>query len=321
MFGNKRHMRIGVLVAVIVAVSVLLGVPQKIHDSTIVQAITTAVTEAVSPKPTTTTILFVGDMMFDRYIRQTIRNKGDVHLFGCVIPLFEKADVVVGNLEGPITMHSSVSEGSIVGSPENFRFTFPTTTATMLAQYNIKIVNLGNNHSNDFGAEGIVSTRRALTDAGVVYFGGFAGDSPVYRTTIQGVNLSFVNYNQFGGDVPETVANVIATERAADRFVIVYTHWGEEYSVPTERDRMIAKRFAESGAGIIIGSHPHVVQTHELIGDTPVYYSLGNFIFDQYWTKEVSNGMALLVTISSTGMVQIEERPTEMLIDGRVCAR
>jgi gamma-polyglutamate biosynthesis protein CapA len=321
MFRNTTHVVVGILVIVGVCISVLLGAPQKIHDSTIVQAVTTAIADAVSQKPSSTTILFVGDMMFDRYIRQTIRNKGDEYLFGCIKSVFDEVDVIVGNLEGPITANPSVSEGSVVGSPANFRFTFPTSTAEMLAKYNIKIVNLGNNHGNDFGADGVASTRQALTDAGVKYFGGFAGDSPVHRTTLHGVDLSFVNYNQFGGDTPDVVAGVIKTERNEDRFVIVYTHWGEEYSVPTTHDRQAARTFAEAGAGIIIGSHPHVVQTHEMIGDTPVYYSLGNFIFDQYWTKEVSHGLALLVTISDDGAVQIKEQATEMLIDGRVCPR
>ncbi len=291
-------------------------------------------------------ILFVGDMNFDRYIRLMAKKHGGPEwIFSCIDPLLKEADIVVGNLEGPITAHPSVSENSKIGAPENFRFTFPTTTAALLFDHNIKIVNIGNNHIGDFGREGIVSTKSFLTNAGVAYFGGLAGDSPVYRHTISPDSsprsirakhaervISFVNYNQFGGDTPKTVAEKISAEHEQGNVVVVYTHWGEEYVEPTEHMRSTAALFARSGADLIIGSHPHVVQSHEMIGDTAVYYSLGNFIFDQYWNEQVSHGLALLVRISKVDAddtddgpsddgteIIVEEKPVVMSRDGRTC--
>ncbi len=263
-------------------------------------------------------ILFLGDMMFDRGIRQVGVKKGGDFLFSCVDPWLKEADLVVGNLEGPITENASVSVGSVVGSSRNFQFTFPTSTAPLLFAHNVRLVNLGNNHINNFGSSGIASTKEYLTGAGVSYFGGLAGDSPVYRTTMHGINLSFVNYNQFGGDSARDVAALIATEHATGNTVIVYTHWGEEYVPPTEGVREIARLFAESGADLIVGSHPHVIQESESIGGTKVYYSLGNFIFDQYFDPEVRRGLTILVHIFPDHM-NIEERPVTITPDGQTC--
>lgn len=261
-----------------------------------------------------TIILFVGDMNFDRYIRQVAEKRGTDYIFSCIDPLLRDADFVVGNLEGPITANESISKGTAMGAPENYRFTFPTSTAATLFQHNIKLVNIGNNHINDFGLEGISSTQKYLTAAGVSYFGG----SSIYRASDNGVDLSFVNYNQFGGDSPEETANLISEEHTAGRTVIVYTHWGEEYAAPTERVRSIAKLFAEHGADLIIGSHPHIIQENEMIGNTPVYFSLGNFIFDQYWNSDVTRGLALLVHFSDD-KISIEEKPIKLNSDGKTC--
>jgi len=263
-------------------------------------------------------VLFVGDMNFDRYIRQSVNKRGSDYLFSCIDPLLKDADFVVGNLEGPITSHESISEGTIMGSPENYRFTFPTTTAQLLFQHNIKVVNIGNNHVNDFGSEGISSTRKHLTDAGVSYFGGLAGNTSFYLASDKGIDLSFINYNQFGGDSPEKTAELIASEHTAGRKVVVYAHWGEEYTTPTERVRSIAKLFADNGADLIIGSHPHVIQEYEIIGNTPVYYSLGNFIFDQYFDSSVTKGLAVLLNISDE-RIGVKEYPLTLEKDGRTC--
>lgn len=267
-------------------------------------------------------LIFVGDMMFDRHIRKMSEEKGDDFIFSCIDSELARADLVVGNLEGPITLHASVSKGSKVGSPDNYRFTFSSTTAELLARHHIQLVNLGNNHISNFGLSGIASTRAYLEQADVAYFGGLRGNAPVYRAMIGGIDLSFVNYNEFGGDTIDIVAKEIGDERALGRTVIVYAHWGEEYIEPPERVRVAARRLAEAGASLIVGSHPHVVKMHEMIGDVPVYYSLGNFIFDQYWNEEVSTGLMLLVHImkeEGIEKINLEERLVRLYKDGRVC--
>jgi poly-gamma-glutamate synthesis protein (capsule biosynthesis protein) len=263
-------------------------------------------------------ILFVGDMFFDRQIRFIASQQGGDYLFGCIDPLLQSADIVVGNLEGPITTSPSVSFGTIPGSPNNYRFTFPTSTAALLARHGIAAVTLGNNHILNFGYSGLLSTQQYLSGAGVGYFGGVAGNEPIYRIDKNSVHLSFVGYNAFGGAAPAQVAGLIAQEKATGREVIVFAHWGTEYSTTTAQTRPIAQLFAQSGATAIIGAHPHIVGVHEYIGDTLVYYSLGNFIFDQYFSSGVTHGLTLMLTVGS-GIESAEEYPTVIERSGQTC--
>lgn len=275
-----------------------------------------------APTPVATStlrMLFVGDMFFDRQIRFVSGEFGQDYPFSCIDPLLQSADFVVGNLEGPITANPSLSFGTIPGSVNNYTFTFPTTTAATLTRHNIRAVTLGNNHILNFGYSGLVQTQQYLARAGVGYFGGIAGDEPVYRVDQNGVRLSFVGYNSFGGASAQTVAGTIAQERAQGREVIVFAHWGVEYSTSTTTTRPAAELFAESGASAIVGSHPHVVGPHEWIGSTLVYYSLGNFIFDQYFNSGVTHGLALMLTFTPQGVAQVEEYPIVLHRSGQTC--
>lgn len=260
------------------------------------------------------TILFVGDIFLDRYIRQMAERYGEDHTFGCVVDLLTSVDMVVGNLEGPITDNASWSIGTQDGASGHYVFTFPTSSAPLLARHNIRLVNLGNNHIGNFGIEGIVSTRTHLERAGVAYFGGVGGDEPVYRDG----NLSFVSYNQFGGQSSDAVVDAITKERIDGQQVIVYTHWGEEYVMSPGYLRGVAEKFVDAGAHLIVGSHPHVVIPMEYIAGVPVYYSLGNFIFDQYFSDDVMKGLAVHATISEED-ISTESYPIELMPDGRVC--
>lgn len=267
-------------------------------------------------------ILFVGDIFLDRYIRQVGEKRGGDYLFECIDNLLHDADIVVANLEGPITDFQSRSVGTEPGSSDNFVFTFSASSARLLSHHNIKIVNLGNNHINNFGPAGVEQTKKYLEDAGVNYFGGPTGDEPVFRIKINNQKTTFISYNQFGGDNADKIVEKIKREKTEypKNKIIIYAHWGEEYIETTWQMRSIAQSFAKAGADTIIGSHPHVVQANEMIGDTPVYYSLGNFIFDQYWDKSVRTGLALELTFSNSG-ITAKEFSLDIKSTGQTCSR
>jgi poly-gamma-glutamate synthesis protein (capsule biosynthesis protein) len=266
----------------------------------------------LAPKPEAK-ILFVGDMLFDRYIRQVAEQKGGDYIFSCIDELLQSADMVVGNLEGPITPYPSVSLGSTPGSPENFIFTFPPETAALLAAHNIRVVNIGNNHTLNFGRAGLEQTKNYLQEAGVAFF----GNEEVYRTEVRGVPVAFVNYNEFGEVSAEKVEQMIERE-AQDRTVILYAHWGQEYQPASTRIKQLAHSFVDAGASAVFGSHPHIVAEHEVYKERDIYYSLGNFFFDQYWNAEVSRGLAVLLSVRQDGAT-VTEYPVELLKDGRTC--
>ena len=269
------------------------------------------------------TILFGGDLMFDRSIRRATQRQGDDHVFSCLSGLLHDSsvDVVVANLEGPITPYDSMSLGSVVGSPENFTFTFPTSTATLLKRHRFDIVNLGNNHIMNFGRDGASQTKFWLEKAGVLFFGDpLVGEAErVLRTDIKGIPFSFVNWSDWTSDNTDITAAQITAEANEGRVVVVYTHWGDEYVPPTARVRRLAHSFVDAGAAIIIGSHPHVIQEVELYNGVYIYYSLGNFVFDQYWDDEVRTGLMVRASFTKDGVVAVDEELTYLMRDGRTC--
>jgi poly-gamma-glutamate synthesis protein (capsule biosynthesis protein) len=258
-------------------------------------------------------------MFFDRQIRFVSDYNGPDFPFSCIDPLLSSADMVVGNMEGPVTNNPSVSLGTVPGSTNNYKFTFPTTTPQVLLRHNVQVVSIGNNHLLNFGYDGLAQTHHYLADAGLNYFGGVKGSEPVYQTEVQGIPLSFVGFNAFGGADPADVAKTVAQEKKDGRVVVVFSHWGTEYSTNADEMRPWATLFAASGAAAVIGAHPHVVGLREQIGSTSVYYSLGNFIFDQYFSAGVTHGLAVMLTIGKDGVVGSQEYPVVLERDGRTC--
>ncbi len=250
-------------------------------------------------------ILFVGDLMFDRGIRYYAeQNGGNDFIFDKISSILLGNDLVVANLEGPITDDKSISAGTAVGSTNNYFFTFDPSLAGTLFKNNIRLVNLGNNHILNFKEKGLDSTETYLSKARVDYF-----DAPIRKRSvvknIHGVKIAFVGYNEFSGANLEneqaSVIDEIKKIRPEADLVFVFCHWGVEYeSKPTDIQKELAHQFVDSGADLIIGSHPHVIQTSESYNGKKIYYSLGNFIFDQYFDENVRNGLGVEVKIDKT---------------------
>jgi poly-gamma-glutamate synthesis protein (capsule biosynthesis protein) len=97
----------------------------------------------------------------------------------------------------------------------------------------------------------------------------------------------------------------------------VYAHWGDEYEKkPNSGQREFAHRLVDAGADLVIGSHPHVVQTKELYNDKWIYYSLGNFVFDQYFNDSVRCGAVVTVSLNPDLSYTTEEYFVELVRDG-----
>lgn len=267
-------------------------------------------------------ILFGGDMMFDRTIRTTMEEKGGDFIFSCIDHVLQNADMVVANLEGPITSFASKSVETSVGGEWNYTFTFPTLTAGLLARHNVRLVNIGNNHILNFGREGLAETKQLLDAVGVGYFGepDLVEEERVERRVIGGVPFSFVSWSDWTSDKTDHTVAQVRAEAQAGRLVVVYTHWGEEYTPPSERVKHLARSFVDARAEIVVGSHPHVIQEREQYKGKYIYYSLGNFIFDQYWNDDVRRGLLLNVTFTRDGVSAIEEIPIYSYSDRRTCS-
>lgn len=267
------------------------------------------------------TIIFGGDMMFDRYIRQMSDQKGYDHTLDDLASIFSDADLVVANLEGPVTENDSVSLFSEIGSRDNYIFTFDPRILETLKSAKM-MVNIGNNHINNFGAEGISSTKSLVKKAQLNYFGdtGTPDEQRYYIKEINGQKIGFVNYNAFVKNAVENTISDIETVSPNADHVILYTHWGEEYSTYSrEHEQQLAHHFIDAGADLIIGSHPHVVQESAVYKGKTIYYSLGNFVFDQYFSTETQKGLLVKVVIPTDAMRDIvfQEIPIAMNTRGQ----
>ncbi len=206
--------------------------------------------------------------------------------------------MIVANLEGPVTDFPSRSVGSEIGSTSNYFFTFdPKVITETLAKWPF-IVNLGNNHILNFGQEGLSQTYRYLENSGLPHFGSTQPAQEELSYLIKesnGITFGYVNYNQFVTGGLDRAFSDLAEVRPQVDVVIVYTHWGNEYVQENQVIKDLAHQFVDAGADLLIGSHPHVVQGTEIYQGKKIYYSLGNFVFVQYFEEAVQNG--LLVTV------------------------
>lgn len=267
-------------------------------------------------------LLFVGDIMLDRWIRQVAEKKGYDFVFEEVNDLLKDKDLAIGNLEGPITDNKSISIASAFGARENYVFTFTLEAAVILGDYNIKLVNLGNNHILNFGEDGLEQTKKYLSEAGVGYF--CANDLRFKIYDLGGRKVGFVCYNQFEKDAVERVIGDIRKikgereEKEKADIVILYAHWGKEYETKADAlQKELARKFVDAGADLIIGSHPHVVQEKEIYNGKTIYYSLGNFIFDQYFNPNAAEGLAVEAIISPDRNMQFTEHYVQMKTNGQ----
>lgn len=273
--------------------------------------------ESVHGQDGEVTFVFGGDLQFDRYIRTQAKLLGGYdQLFTEISSVFTESDGVIANLEGPVTSFESVSVGSAVGSHNNYLFTFSSEVIPVLEKNNFVLVNIGNNHIRNFGEEGVEQTMQFFESSPVKAWGSVGGETWLDDSFVVheqgGLRFLFVNYNEFlWGDVDELIAEVPIRKAASQAdFVVLYTHWGVEYqTLAGEYYRELARRFVAAGADMIVGSHPHVVQQHETIGGAPVYYSLGNFVFDQYFEQAVRQGLLLKATFKKSSPITVEEVP------------
>lgn len=260
-------------------------------------------------------VTFVGDMMFDRYVRERASTRGYDSILTDVLPLLTTSDVLIGNLEGPITTFAPVSDWRDSGS-NHYRFTFATTVAKTLADSHFDAVFLANNHILNFGEAGALQTKSWLTENNLGYFG--APDSPYtpWRYASSSPQMVFYAFDTWYARDVEELSLQIAQE-PDDAFVVVYAHWGDEYEkVPNAGQRKQARRFIDAGADFVVGSHPHVIQTKELYEGKWIYYSLGNFVFDQYFSPAVRCGAVVHLTIEEDLSYFVDEKFVELARDG-----
>lgn len=247
--------------------------------------------------------VFFGDLMLDRDTRALIKDKGIDWPTEKIQRLFWSQDYNIANLEGTITENNSVSVGSREDERRHFSFTFdPKTAQNFLLNNKINIVSLANNHSLDFGPSGLMETKKHLEDIGIAYLGDSLRKENYLILEKNGTRIALVAYNQFQKSSEDEARENVRKVRLKSDVVILMPHWGTEYSlVANQSQAKLARRFIDAGADLIVGSHPHVTQNVEVYKNKAIFYSLGNFIFDQYFSEEVKSRLALGVVYEGSG--------------------
>jgi poly-gamma-glutamate synthesis protein (capsule biosynthesis protein) len=285
-------------------------------------------TPTPSPEPLSFSLIVGGDLMFDRHIRSKAEAMGNYDfLFDPQLTDFlNSADFALANLEGPITLERSVSQNSLPGGPGNYTFTFSPEIVPVLKNNNLTLLNLGNNHILNFGIEGLNSTYQYLDDAQLIYFGDVGGEEAKQRYYLLELfqqKIALISYNQFvEGAKNKTLVDIAAAKDREAGLILLFSHWGNEY-VPQANQAIVdlAHEFIDQGVDLIVGGHPHVIQNKEIYHGKSIYYSLGNFVFDQYFSDETQEGLLLKINFTfspafSNWRYQIEEQKVKMGRDG-----
>ncbi len=240
-------------------------------------------------------LFLFGDMMLDRGVRYRMGEYGQEYPFAQIKDLLSGHDIVVGNLEGSFTDFKSKTVG-IKDAP--LTFTFDPTVIPMLKNLGFTLFSLANNHTTNFGEEGLVQTRQYLSESGIGYFGDPFNTVELSKIVeVNGVKIGFVGFHEFIYQNLDLVLVEISKMKAEADLVIVFPHWGSEYNKKANANQKeLARAFIDAGADVVVGAHPHVIEPIEIYKDKPIFYSLGNFVFDQDFSYDTTHGLTLELT-------------------------
>lgn len=240
-------------------------------------------------------LAFMGDIMMDRGVKYSVNKNfgGDYgELFIKVLEKLQNYNFLFGNLEGPVS-----DKGTDGGGIYSFRM--DPVVLPILKQIGFNGFSIDNNHIYNYGLDAVVDTKTRLVDNNLR----LAGPDPF---VINGVKIVILSFNEFAGIDIEQMKTAISLAKAGNDLVITYFHFGEEYQTePNGYQKIVSQTAIEAGADLVVGAHPHVVQTLEQYKNVWVAYSLGNFIFDQYFSPETRWG----------GLLEVEVNPESKKIE------
>ncbi|HSR89111.1 MAG TPA: CapA family protein [Candidatus Udaeobacter sp.] len=287
-------------------------------------------------------LIAVGDIMLSRTVASKIKYRNDINYpFLKISNFLKEADITFGNLENPIT------SGPII-MPYEMTLRANPGVENALKNSGFDIVSLANNHTPNFGEQGIIDTISYLDSAGILHIGAgqnsIEANQPVYITR-QGITFAFLAYNDTDVVPPyyeaaknragtafmrsEKMVEAIKQAKQKADFVIISMHAGKEYTTkPNKSQTNFAHKAIDAGAELIIGHHPHVIQSIEKYKGKYILYSLGNFVFDQTQPAETKQGLAVKIFFDKTGVslilpfpISIEDLSQPKLLENNEAAK
>ena len=239
---------------------------------------------------------------------------------GAVRSLIEGADLAIANFENPAPDQPRYH-------PSGTTFSADPALIAGLASAGIDYVSLANNHIRDTGGRGILETIANLKHDGIASSGSGKNLAAARKPglfTLRGTTVAILAYDAIAagyhatatriGSAPLVASYVRQDVRAARAagadVVIVFPHWGTEYqSKPFEAQQKLARTIIDSGADMVIGNHAHWAAAMEIYRGKPIWYALGNFVFDQTWSEPTMEGITLELTFRGPALAQVRIRP------------
>ncbi len=265
-------------------------------------------------------VMFVGDIMLARKVEYLMDRHGSDYPFLRLDP-FRTDTFVVANFESAMAANHHQTPF--------YTFSFSTDPKHLSALRNIGFTHLGlaNNHTFDKGPSGYDFASSSLHEAGLAVFGHprQLDENSVTVLELGSRKVAVIAIHTVTGEPSmESLQKTFLFAKENSDVQVAYVHWGTEYEpVHSQSQERFARKLIHEGADAVVGHHPHVVQDIGLVEGVPVFYSLGNFIFDQYFSQAVQEGLIVelepnkdsvafkLRAVTSTDMQSVPRPMTE----------
>lgn len=227
-------------------------------------------------KITTVTISAAGDCTlgvdsrFNSTFNEYYNQKGSNYFLKKVKKVFAKDDLTIVNFEGTLT-------NSYARANKQYTFKGPAKHVKILKKGSVEVVTLANNHTSDYGSQGLIDTKNTLKNNKIKY----CYNSTIAYKKVKGVKVAFIGFSQLAGVSESQVDSAIKeAKKKKAKIIIMNIHWGEErVYYPTGRQTYLGRYAIRAGADLVLGHHPHVLQGVEKYKGRYIVYSLGNFCF------------------------------------------
>lgn len=269
-------------------------------------------------------MVMVGDCLIHRYVYTDAKKENDTYDFS---NMFTEVDDLISNNDLAYYNQESIIGGKALGLSAYPRFNSPEEIGDAMVDLGFNLVSLSNNHTMDKGEKGVINSVNYWETKKDVYVTGQALSKEerdnIEIKEINGIKYAMLAYTTVtNGLLPpsgkEYLTNIYSNEKAKkdveyikDKvdLIIVSMHWGEEYTTKElASQRTIANYLSSLGVNLIIGAHPHVIEPVEMVNDTLVFYSLGNFISAQDTNDKLTGALASLnIKKEETGKITFND--------------
>jgi len=243
---------------------------------------------------------------------------------GAVRKLISGADIALANFENPAPDHFTWhSKGTV--------FSADPALIDGIAKAGFDVMGIANNHIRDKGGPGLLQTVKNLKKRGLLTAGAGKDLTAARKPAVievGGVKVAILAYDAIAGSYHATAtkigsaplafkvvtADIKAARAAGADVVVVFPHWGVEYrGAAGAGQQRLARQVIDAGADMIIGNHAHWAAEMEIYKGKPIWYALGNLVFDQTWSEETMEGLTLELTFRGKGLAQVRMRPHAIL--------